>query len=255
MHVTLLPLEACTYGTCGSQLHGKTSVHSRVLVPMPPFRHCRSRQDLRAAAIASETSTSSSGLTSSLLGPSLEATSPALSGQPNFSQDDISKALDAVALPSQSTVNYEPLRDALRAGEYEKADDITRALLIELAGEEAQQRGWVYFTEVQFIADADLLALDQLWAASSGGKLGYAVQRELWLQNRKQWGRFFQVINWVQGENNVYRKWPMEFTYDLTAAKGHLPLTNALRGTRLFEAIMEHPAFSTQKTEKPSWVQ
>lgn len=257
MQLTLLPVEACTYGTCGSQLHGKTSVQSRVLAPLPPFRHCRSRHDLRVAAVASETSTSaSSGLTSSsLLGPSLEASGPTLSGQPSMSQEDISKALDTVELPAQITVNYEPLRDALRAGEYEKADDITRALLIELAGEEAQQRGWVYFTEVQFIADADLLALDQLWAASSGGKFGYAVQRELWLQNRKQWGRFFQVINWVQGENNVYRKWPMEFTYDLTATKGHLPLTNALRGTRLFEAIMEHPAFATQKTDKPNWAQ
>lgn len=257
MQLTLLPLEACTYGTCGGQLHGKTSVHSRVLAPMPAFRHCRSRQDLRIAAVASETSTSaSSGLTSSsLLGPSLEAATPGLSGQPSLSPEDISKALNAVTLPAQSTVDYEPLRAALQAGEYEQADDITRALLIELAGEEAQQRGWVYFTEVQFIAEADLQALDQLWAASSGGKFGYAVQRELWLQNRKQWGRFFQVINWVQGENNVYRKWPMEFTYDLTAAKGHLPLTNALRGTRLFEAIMEHPAFAAQKTDKPSWVQ
>lgn len=27
------------------------------------------------------------------------------------------------------------------------------------------------------------------------------------------------------------------------AARGHLPLTNALRGTQLFEAIMNHPAW------------
>ncbi len=122
-----------------------------------------------------------------------------------MSQEDIAKALDAVVLPTQSTVDYAPLRDALKAGEYEKADDITRALLIELAGEEAQQRGWVYFTEVKFIADQDLQVMDALWAASSGGKFGYAVQRELWLQQRKQWTRFFKVIDWVQGENNVYR--------------------------------------------------
>ena len=25
---------------------------------------------------------------------------------------------------------------------------------------------------------------------------------------------------------------------------GHMPLTNALRGTQLFEALMEHPAFA-----------
>ena len=41
-----------------------------------------------------------------------------------------------------------------------------------------------------------------------------------------------------------YSKWPGEFKYEASAAKGHLPLTNALRGTQLFEAILEHPAFA-----------
>lgn len=71
-----------------------------------------------------------------------------------------------------------------------------------------------------------------------------APQREVWIQNRRQWQRFFKAIDWVQGPNNVYRKWPGEFTYTAEAPKGHLPLTNALRGTRLFEAVMEHPAFA-----------
>ena len=43
------------------------------------------------------------------------------------------------------------------------------------------------------------------------------------------------------------RKWPTEFTYSTDAPKGHLPLTNCLRGTQLFKAILEHPAF-----ERPS---
>ena len=47
--------------------------------------------------------------------------------------------------------------------------------------------------------------LDGLWRAASGGKFGYAVQREMWLQARKQWPKFFKSIDWVQGENNVYR--------------------------------------------------
>ncbi len=41
----------------------------------------------------------------------------------------------------------------------------------------------------------------------------------------------------------VYRKWPAEFNYTAEAPKGHLPLTNALRGTQLFQAVLEHPAF------------
>ncbi len=36
----------------------------------------------------------------------------------------------------------------LKSGEFEKADDETRALLIRLAGPDAVKRGWVYFTEV-----------------------------------------------------------------------------------------------------------
>jgi hypothetical protein len=45
-------------------------------------------------------------------------------------------------------MDYAPLRDHLKAQDFRKADDETRALLIRLAGEGAIKRGWVYFTEV-----------------------------------------------------------------------------------------------------------
>jgi len=63
------------------------------------------------------------------------------------------------------------------------------------------------------------------------------------VQNQRRWQKFFKAIDWVQGANNVYRKWPAEFVYSAEAPKGHLPLTNALRGTQLFEALLAHPAF------------
>ena len=67
-------------------------------------------------------------------------------------------------------------------------------------------------------------------------------------KKQSRWDKFFKAIDWVQGENNFYRKWPGEFRYDSplepkSAPKGHLPLTNALRGTQLFQAILEHPAW------------
>ena len=67
----------------------------------------------------------------------------------------------------QADLDYSPLRDALQKGEFEKADDITRANLIQLAGPDAQKRGWVYFSEVQFISAADLQTMDTLWRAAS----------------------------------------------------------------------------------------
>ncbi|KAF6264291.1 hypothetical protein COO60DRAFT_1634466 [Scenedesmus sp. NREL 46B-D3] len=141
-------------------------------------------------------------------------------------------------------LDYSALRDYLAAGDVRKADDETRALLIKMAGQGAVQRGWVYFTEVPTIPSADLQTVDQLWRAASNNRFGYSVQKEMWVQAGKRWPKFFKTIDWTQGDNNVYRKWPAEFKYEYEAPKGHMPLTNALRGTQLFQAIMEHPAFA-----------
>lgn len=48
----------------------------------------------------------------------------------------------------QVGMDYTALREHLKAGDFRKADDETRALLIRLAGEAAIKRGWVYFSEV-----------------------------------------------------------------------------------------------------------
>ncbi len=90
---------------------------------------------------------------------------------------------------------------------------------------------------------ADLQTMDNLWKIASNGKFGFSVQREMWNQQQKRWAKFFKQIDWTTGENNIYRKWPMEFNYTMDAPRGHLPLTNALRGTQLFQALLEHPAF------------
>ena len=153
---------------------------------------------------------------------------------------------------TQAGIDYEPLKAALEAGEFQEADDITRALLIELAGEGAKERGWVYFTEIKSISVKDFKTMDDLWRAYSDGKFGFSVQKSLWNQAAKRWPKFFKRINWVQGENNIYRKWPGEFIYNKEAEKGHLPLTNALRGTELLQAIFEHPAFVTETKKRPS---
>lgn len=166
--------------------------------------------------------------------------------------------VENVPLTSEAGRDYAALRDALAADDFSKADDITRDELIQLAGPAAVKRGWVYFTEVKFIPKEDLQTIDALWRAASKNKFGYSVQREIWVQQSKYWSRFFKKIDWVQGENNVYRKWPGEFTYTTEAPKGHLPLTNALRGTQLFEAILEHPAFIKEggsgSNGAPSWM-
>lgn len=189
-----------------------------------------------------------SGSGSSLLGAKPPAGMSSTTSRP--SAPSASKMnINDVELKSGAGVDYTKLRDLLAEGKWREAEDETRAKLIEAAGEAAKERNWVYWSEAKAIAVEDMETLDALWAAASNGKFGYRAQRQMWIQNRKQWTRFFRAIDWVQGENDVYRKWPQEFKYEATAPKGHLPLTNALRGTRLFEAILEHPAFATKKKD------
>lgn len=59
----------------------------------------------------------------------------------------------------QRGVDYEPLREALKEEDFLKADDIHRKKLIEVAGEAAQERGWVYFSEVRLRWVLSLLPL------------------------------------------------------------------------------------------------
>jgi len=47
--------------------------------------------------------------------------------------------------------------------------------------------------------------MDNLWRAASNNKFGYTTQKELWLRNKQRWDKFFQQIDWVQGEYNNYR--------------------------------------------------
>eukprot|EP00798_Chlamydomonas_sp_ICE-L_P009834 gene9834-7718_t len=164
----------------------------------------------------------------SLFGSSSSGLSGLSGGAPKV--EESKPTLENVELKSTVGMDYSVLRDCLQEQDFRKADDETRALLIKLAGEDAEKRGWVYWSEVKMISDDDFQTMDNLWTVSSNGKFGFSVQKDLFRQNKKRWPKFFKQINWVQGEFTDYRKWPSEFIYSLETTKGHLPLTNGYQG-------------------------
>lgn len=150
-------------------------------------------------------------------------------------------AQGVVPLRSPANVDYTPLVTLLAAQDYEAGDRLTLAKLCELAGEAATQRGWLYFTEVEQFPIEDLQTIDQLWRVYSAGKFGYSVQRELWLKVGKNWEKLWPIIGWKQGNN--WTRYPNEFTWDRSAPRGHLPLSNQLRGVRVIASLLTHPAW------------
>lgn len=144
-------------------------------------------------------------------------------------------------LQSQQGVDYSPLQELLAKQEFEQADRVTIQKLCELAGDAAIRRKWLYFTEVQTIPSPELRLIDTLWQIHSEGKFGYSVQRELWLGVNKNWDRLWPKIGWRS--ESAWTRYPQEFIWDLSAPRGHLPLSNQLRGVRVMQMLMTHPAW------------
>ncbi|MEM9214261.1 MAG: GUN4 N-terminal ARM-like repeat domain-containing protein [Cyanobacteria bacterium P01_F01_bin.150] len=147
-----------------------------------------------------------------------------------------------VLLQSARDVDYSPLQHLLAQKKYEDADRVTLQKMCELAGPVAVRRKWLYFSDVDQFPARDLRLLDHLWLVYSEGRFGFSVQRELWLNNRKDWDRLWPKIGWKSA--NIWTRYPNEFTWDLTAPKGHLPLSNQLRGVRVMASLMKHPAWT-----------
>ncbi len=147
-----------------------------------------------------------------------------------------------VPLQSESGVDYTVLQELLAKQDFQQADKLNNEKLCELAGAIASQRKWVYFTDVARFPSTDLKTINALWLAHSEGKFGYSVQREIWLGTGKNWDKFWSKIHWKNG--NVWTRYPQEFTWDLSAPRGHLPLSNQLRGVRVISALFSHPAWT-----------
>ena len=148
-----------------------------------------------------------------------------------------------VPLNSDKNIDYHPLQYLLAQQDFQGADILTLQKLCELAGEAAIKRKWLYFTEVDNFPSTDLFTLDRLWFIYSEGKFGFSVQRQIWLSLGQDFSQLWYKIGW-KTENN-WTRYPKGFTWDLSAPKGHLPLSNQLRGVRVIASIFSHPVWST----------
>ncbi|MEM7063990.1 MAG: GUN4 N-terminal ARM-like repeat domain-containing protein, partial [Cyanobacteria bacterium P01_B01_bin.77] len=146
-----------------------------------------------------------------------------------------------VPLKSEQDIDYSSLQTLLIGQKYEEADRLTLQKLCELAGPAAVQRKWVYFTEVDSFPINDLLTIDQLWRVYSEDRFGFSKQRELWLGLNQNWNRLWEKLAWKS--ENIWTRYPDEFVWDLSAPVGHLPLSNQLRGVRMMEFLLSHPAW------------
>ncbi|KAI3470126.1 hypothetical protein Pfo_026789 [Paulownia fortunei] len=185
------------------------------------------------------------------------ATTPSLLHSTAFAVSSATYSTPTTTPSTSQTASFDLLQHHLSSKNFRQADEETRRLLIVLAGEAAQKRGYVFFSEAQFIPEDDLKTIDALWRQHSDNKFGYSVQKKIWEQMSKDFTKFFIKVGWMKKlescevEQYNYRSFPTEFMWEMEEGtpKGHLPLTNALRGTQLLNSILNHPAFQGEEEE------
>jgi hypothetical protein len=141
---------------------------------------------------------------------------------------------------SESDLDYSTLQQALLEERFEEADRLTSAFLRQLAGEQAERRGYVYFSEVLSIRGLDLVTIDRLWIAYSQGRFGFTVQARLLATVNGRYDKLWPRIGWKK--EGVWTRYPRAFDWSLKAPEGHMPLINQLRGVRLIDALLNHPS-------------
>jgi len=78
----------------------------------------------------------------------------------------------------------------------------------------------------------------------SRGRFGFSVQGRLLLSCNGQWGRLWPKLGWKA--DGTWTRYPRSFTWSVEAPEGHLPLVNQLRGVRLMDALLQHPALASR---------
>ncbi|MEA5451205.1 GUN4 domain-containing protein [Leptolyngbya sp. CCNP1308] len=116
---------------------------------------------------------------------------------PPTSEDDLS---------SERGIDYQNLRNLLKAGKWREADQETYRLMIITVGKKEGQ--WFDRKDLEKFPCEDLRTLDQLWVKYSNGKFGFGVQKQIYVEtgnlldgeyHEENWKAFCDCVGWRKG--------------------------------------------------------
>jgi hypothetical protein len=113
--------------------------------------------------------------------------------------------------------HYQTLVNYLASGSWREADQETDKLMLKAVGPEAERRGYLELEEICNFPCKELLLIDGLWVKFSGGKFGFSVQKQIYVEcgakldgkypGNKIWHEFCDRIGWQRrgGEYLSYK--------------------------------------------------
>ncbi|MBW4664741.1 MAG: GUN4 domain-containing protein [Chroococcus sp. CMT-3BRIN-NPC107] len=147
----------------------------------------------------------------------------------------ISKLAAKAGLVSSATgVDYSLLDNLLAAENWQKADEETRLLMWKISNRGALGSRFLDDGDIKKFPWQDIHIINQLWVEYSRGHFGFSVQKQIWQTVEVPSHRNFEAekslsrrVGWRVNDDWLSYS---EFTFNLNAAKGHLPSTLHLLG-------------------------
>lgn len=128
-----------------------------------------------------------------------------------------------------SEASYWKLINSLAQCEWQKADALTRAILLKLAG--ASGKGLLDKEAIEKISARDVYTLDRLWVEYSKGRFGFSVQKRIFNEVKQERQKFAEKVGWSDKAGlfgGVFAWKPYnKLNFTLDAPEGHMPIWGA----------------------------
>lgn len=121
-------------------------------------------------------------------------------------------------LYSDVGVDYQKLQKLLATGKWAAADMETWVVLC--AALKKENKTYLFQDDIENLPGLDLNTIDKLWVKYSHGKFGFSVQKEIYENVDRDYGKFCSQVGWLT--YNLHDR-PQGFQYKLSSPKGHLP--------------------------------
>jgi GUN4-like/DnaJ C terminal domain len=137
--------------------------------------------------------------------------------------------INQVSLESEKGVDYQQLRDLLKAQNWKEADQETYRLMV-MAARGNNEENYIRDEELRNFPCKDLKTIDRLWINASQGRYGFSIQKEIYLRcgakldgtypGDEVWEKFGTEVGWrVNNQWLDYEK----LTWNSIHVRGHLP--------------------------------
>ena len=141
--------------------------------------------------------------------------------------------------PPVLDAKYADLEHYLKSGQWREADEETCRLMVLEVGKGEEDWWWLGPEDLFDFPRKSLKAINGLWIGHSGGKFGFSVQKEIYLNCGGRPDGCFHQDAWIKLKKMV--GWIGSVEYDFEQSyRGHLPAFG--RSAQYFSSLLSHPA-------------